>query len=383
MAKAEERSHPNGSKSWRVRYRLGGKTRSMTLYKQAAAEHFAELINHSGPRAALAWLSEQEGQGYDPDIPTLDEYAIEYFETHLNATEGTLRTYRRMYDRRWSPLLGHLRFDQINRATIQRAIRELPQTWTDKTLRNHHTLLAAIFASAMENGVTIANPARGIKLARRTSHEQAEMRFLTHQEFARLVAVIPAHYQPIVMMLAGTGMRWGEAEALSVGDVDLELPVVRITKAVKWDPSKATREIGPTKTLKSKRTVVLPPETVESIRPLVEGRRADARLFLAPRGGPLRHRTFYDTWKKSCEAAELEPQPRIHDLRHSHVAWLIAAGTPLPVIQARLGHSTITTTIDRYGHLLPDLQRQAADAASVALSGVRLTAGPETPAIEG
>ena len=44
---------------------------------------------------------------------------------------------------------------------------------------------------------------------------------------------------------------------------------------------------------------------------------------------------------------------RFHDLRHTHVAWLIAGGTPLPHIQARLGHESITTTIDTYGHLLP------------------------------
>jgi integrase len=45
----------------------------------------------------------------------------------------------------------------------------------------------------------------------------------------------------------------------------------------------------------------------------------------------------------------------VHDLRHTHAAWLIAEGRPLPSIQARLGHESITTTIDRYGHLMPDL----------------------------
>jgi hypothetical protein len=70
-------------------------------------------------------------------------------------------------------------------------------------------------------------------------------------------------------------------------------------------------------------------------------------------------------WIKSCVRAGLDPRPRIHDLRHSHVAWLIAEGAPLPVIQARLGHEKITTTIDTYGHLMPDLQRAAADAASL------------------
>ena len=57
---------------------------------------------------------------------------------------------------------------------------------------------------------------------------------------------------------------------------------------------------------------------------------------------------------------------RFHDLRHTHVAWLVAGGAPLPHIQARLGHESITTTIDTYGHLLPvgdDLISRIIDSA--------------------
>lgn len=64
----------------------------------------------------------------------------------------------------------------------------------------------------------------------------------------------------------------------------------------------------------------------------------------------------------------LPRRPRIHDLRHTHVSWLIAAGVPLPAIQRRLGHESITTTIDRYGHLAPELHQAAADAADRALN---------------
>jgi len=59
-------------------------------------------------------------------------------------------------------------------------------------------------------------------------------------------------------------------------------------------------------------------------------------------------------WRPALIRAELQGL-RIHDLRHTHTAWLIAAGRPLPSIQWRLGHRSITTTIDRYGHLLPDV----------------------------
>jgi integrase len=60
---------------------------------------------------------------------------------------------------------------------------------------------------------------------------------------------------------------------------------------------------------------------------------------------------------------------RFHDLRHTHVAWLIAGGAPLPHIQARLGHESITTTIDTYGHLLPAGDELISKIIDTALSG--------------
>jgi integrase len=74
-------------------------------------------------------------------------------------------------------------------------------------------------------------------------------------------------------------------------------------------------------------------------------------------------------WGSTTSLAD--PRPRIHDLPHTHVALLVAAGVSLPVIQARLGHERFTTAIDTYGSLLPDLQIAAADAASRALGAPR------------
>jgi integrase len=142
---------------------------------------------------------------------------------------------------------------------------------------------------------------------------------------------------------------------------------VRIAKAAKWNATSRTRDVGPTKTRRSRRVVTLPAEVVTALEPLVD-RPAGDRLFLAPRGGHIRHKPVWDAWVDARKKAKLDaPLPRIHDLRHTHVAWLIAAGVPLPVIQRRLGHESIKTTIDRYGHLLPELEAAATEAASLAM----------------
>ncbi|WP_396795470.1 tyrosine-type recombinase/integrase [Microbispora sp. H13382] len=56
-------------------------------------------------------------------------------------------------------------------------------------------------------------------------------------------------------------------------------------------------------------------------------------------------------------------------MRHTHVAWLISEGIPLAAIQRRMGHKSITTTIDRYGHLLPYVDQDLIDAIDRALTG--------------
>jgi integrase len=256
-----------------------------------------------------------------------------------------------------------MRLSQIGRTDVAAAVNAL--SGSGKTRFNKWGVLTHMLKMAALDGLIARSPTVGVELGRRTDHEREEHRYLTHAEFWKVYDATPTHWQPLVMLLAGSGIRWGEAAALTIGDVDTEGLAIRVVKSVdKRD------QVKPTKSGKSRRTVALPAEVIEELEPLMEDRKRTDRLFVPPKGGILRHRTFYrDIWlKKSVANSGIrEPFPRLHDLRHSHVAWLIAAGVSLPVIQARLGHEKITTTIDTYGHLLPDIQRAAANASSVVL----------------
>lgn len=345
---------------------------SATFATRPEAEAFVRDIDQRGVTWALAEHRRHEDE--DREM-RLDQWAERHFASLTRPTPGTLATYRRIYAREWHPRLGHLRLSQITRETLARAVLELDGS--DKTIRNAWGVLSSMLKVAVLDGHLPRHPGAGIALPERTSHTKAEHRYFTHDEWWTLLDATPDHWRPFVWMLGGTGMRWGEAVALDVGDVNLDAATVRVTKAEKWDVSnRGQRVVGPPKTRKARRTITLPPEVVEAVRPLVEGRRPKETLFLAPRGGTVQHRTFYsDIWRAKCCQPLDDPAPRIHDLRHSHVAWLIAEGIPLPVIQARLGHEKITTTVDTYGHLLPDVQKAAADAASRVL-GRRPTALP-------
>jgi integrase len=98
-------------------------------------------------------------------------------------------------------------------------------------------------------------------------------------------------------------------------------------------------------------------------------------VFTAPKGGPLRHHNFYQ--RLFCPAlarAGLPEQIRFHDLRHTCASLLIAQGAHPKAIQAHLGHSSIQVTMDRYGHLLPDVLEHLADRLDAARATARTNA---------
>ena len=361
------RMERRGGVVWKVRVRhpdpAPGKSgyTSATFHDEAAAERFCRDVDDRGIAWALAEYHREKGD----DSPTLDEWAARHFASLTEAAPATVARYRRVYDKTWSPELGKMPLTTITRTHVATALNSVPGS--DKTRKNKWAVLTHMLKLAAQDGLIVRSPTIGVRLGRRTDHERVEARFLTLDEFARLLQHTPVHWRPLVMFLAGTGARWGEAVALEVGDVDLAAATVRIVKAEKSDPSAPGRTVvGPTKSGRSRRTVTLPSNLVEVLRPLVEGRKRADRLFLAPEGGTVKHRTFYrDIWlRKICpDSGLVDPHPRVHDLRHSHAAWLISDGVPLPVIQGRLGHEKITTTVDTYGHLLPDVQKAATDAA--------------------
>ncbi|WP_081423170.1 site-specific integrase [Leifsonia xyli] len=174
----------------------------------------------------------------------------------------------------------------------------------------------------------------------------------------------------------------GEATAITWGDIAFSSnpPTVRIEKAWKKSESGAPVLKHP-KSQKSKRTVSLWPEIVQALGSPQAG---DQLVFQSERTGthlwygPFRSRIWVAAINaandpEKCGPLGLTPigkRPNIHDLRHTHASWLIAAGAPLPYVQARLGHEDIQTTVNLYGHLLPDAHHQMANIMADVMSGV-------------
>ncbi len=186
-------------------------------------------------------------------------------------------------------------------------------------------------------------------------------------------------YGLLVTFAAYSGLRAGEIGGLRVGRLDLLRGRVDVVEALKDTNGRSS--FGPTKN-HANRTVRLPRFLCDQLGAhLADRPHAPADLvFTGPMGGPLQHRTFYRRhFRPAVAAAGLPAALRFHDLRHTAAALLIAQGAHPRAIMERLGHSSITITLNVYGHLFPNLDealtdgleatyRQATEAALAAKS---------------
>lgn len=193
------------------------------------------------------------------------------------------------------------------------------------------------------------------------------MVFLEPAEFEQIISFMTDRWKPLARFLVLTGVRFGEATALTVGDVDSKLMTCRVSKAWKYASKGEDQYVSYPKTRKSTRTINLPPEALEGID---LNRHRDALLFDVQGGGRIRNQLFRNkAWGPAIKKAQtvgLQKSPRIHDLRHTCASWLLNANIPITVVQGQLGHESIQVTVDRHGHV----DRRQGALAAAALSSM-------------
>ena len=415
MAWIEERRRQDGNVSVRVSWRLPEnaverqtETFSAGSDEQnlARAEGFKKMVEAAGERWPDGWV---KGEGFvrqgggDPlrEPPTFPVMGEEYVRQIVDITPGQRKKYlSQVRTLARTEIRGASPFARSVAAIGEQDIKAWLIVWDRalKTKANYHGLMYGIFNYAVEQGFRATNPcARTAPKRRRVKESQAELRFLSEDEFAAVVARADGYSYSaadLIRVTAGTGLRFGEITALWVSDIDLRNRTIRVNKAWKRVGENGETEIpswlkkqlrdkhkmrqhylGNPKTPKSRRTISISPGIAEILEKLIEGKAANDFVFVSPTGLPVHNSDFYTrVWQPLMdELVEGGIAPfRFHDLRHTHVSWLIAGGAPLPHIQARLGHESITTTIDTYGHLLPAGDELISDIVDAVLKGEQI-----------
>jgi integrase len=328
------------------------------------------------------------GEHVDPNRITVRAWLATWLAAvQVEVAPRTHERYGEIVNNFLSPSMGNLQLAKLAPAHLQHAYNGWVTAGrrdgkagglSPRTRRHIHRILSAALGRAVEQQLIARNPCEAFK-KRLPKVERREMATLTADQSARLLdAVRHSHiYWPVVLALA-TGMRRGEALALRWRNVDLDLGTVRIVESL--EQTKAGLRFKSPKTDRG-RAVTLPSFAAEELRRL-KREQAESLLMLGVRqtgdtlicarrdGKPLQPQSLTHEFPRFlARLASDFPRVRFHDLRHSHATQLLLAGVHPKVAQERLGHSTISTTLELYSHVTATMQEDAAGRLDAAFRG--------------
>jgi integrase len=321
-----------------------------------------ERVKHHRTRAdADRWLAGIKSQLNTGDFidprrgrRQFADWADDWLSTTAHVRPKTRAHYESILRIHVLPTLAEQPIGAITPAVVRRFIAERTASGAAPgTVRSVRKVLRLVLATAVADGALRANPCDGVRVP---ASPRAEMAFLTAEQIEALATTIDERYSTLIRLAAYTGLRAGEICALRVGRVDLDIGRITVAESVTDVPVLGLHFSEP-KTYE-RRSVTLPPFLADELAKHLTGRPDDptALVFTSPEGATLNHKNFYRRhYKPGVVAAGLPPETRFHDLRHTCAALCIALGAHPKAIQERLGHSSITVTLDRYGHLFPKL----------------------------
>lgn len=347
-----EKTNKDKGHAWRVGYRgPDRRQRYKTFTRKADADLFAATVETDMSR----------GDWTDPRLGriTVAEWAHQVEASRLNRRPSTIArddSYLRSFI---LPIFGDHGLVQVQPVAVQQWVAGLnTAAYAPATIRKAYELLARIFTAAVDSGLIARTPCRGVKLPK---IEQSEKRYLSPTEIRHLADVIDPRFQALVLTAAYSGARFGELTGLGVEHYQPLKRTIRIERNLTELSGKLA--YGETKTRAARRTVSIPTWLVDVLAQHIATYPGnDGLIFTAPAGGPLRRASFRSRhWKPAVRSSVGEPC-RFHDMRHTHVALLIDQGAHPSVIASRLGHTSVRTVLDVYGHLFEGLDRDIADS---------------------
>ncbi|MGI8829521.1 MAG: tyrosine-type recombinase/integrase [Candidatus Limnocylindria bacterium] len=287
----------------------------------------------------------------------------------------TLVGYRSIVRRHLAPSIGRIPLAKLNGAHVQELVNGLVKGGASpQTVRNVHAVLRRALGQAVRWGILHRNVALAVDLPAARAYD---VRALAIDDARQIIdACRGDRLEPLVTLALATGLRQGEALALRWDDVDLPAAQMAVRHTLHRSGGVVLSE---PKTRRSRRAVTLPAFAVTALRRQRDWFQAQDRLlaaedwqeggyvFTTRRGTPMHGPDVTRRLQRLLAAAEL-PRMRFHDLRHGAATLLLSQGVHPRVVMETLGHSTIAVTMNVYSHVVPALQRDAADRLDAAFA---------------
>ncbi len=322
-------------------------------------------------------VSLEKGLYVKPNKIAVRDWLLEWLDGYagINTTPRTQESYGYIVRNHLVPALGHFTLNQLRPNHLQ--------TYYAKALTNgrldgkgglsatsvlyHHRILSETLRHAVRMGIIARNVAEFVDPPRPS---RKQMNILSTEEIGRFLDTArETDYYVFFSTLLCTGLRRGELLALRWRNLDLNEAMLYVTETA-FKLANGNYVIKEPKTPHSRRAVSLPPSLVV----LLKEYRSDQKLLriqlgltmkeddfvsIRPDGKPVNPNAITLAFRRIMRRAKLK-HLRVHDLRHTHATLMLKAGIHPKIVSERLGHASVSITLDTYSHVLPGLQEEAA-----------------------
>lgn len=354
----KHRSHNEGSIYW-------DKGKNLWVAKISLPDGKRKVKYSKSQKAVKEWLvtaQNQLRQGLLPkdDSITVSQYIDNYMENvgKHNLRPKTIEVYSYLIRLHIVPVIGHIKLTQLRPDHLQALYsQKLESGLSKRTVQFIHSVIHKSLHQALKWGMVARNVAELVEAPRPKRNppilwnpDQMNL-FLNHAEKNK--------YYMIFLLATYCGFREGEVLGIHVEDCDLDRGTINVTHTVQT--LKGGLVITEPKTESSRRAVTVPKTALIALKKYIRAmNKKEGLVFTTSTGGPISPSNVVKAFKAETKEAGL-PKIRFHDLRHFHASALLLAGVSPKVIQERLGHSQINTTLDIYAHVMPSMHDDAAE----------------------
>jgi integrase len=362
----ERRVAKNGAVTWTCRVDVPGADGKRTQ-KRLSAPTRKEL--EAMVAKVLHGLT--TGSYVEPTKTTVGDYLSNHWLPAIESTvrPATVARYRQMVKGHLDPGLGKLVLAKLTAAHLQRFYADrLAAGLSPTSVNNFHMVLHRALDQAIKWKMIGINPCDGAEPPRRA---RTEMKTWDAEQVKAFLTATEGHPLHALYRLALlTGMRRGELLALRWQDIDLKRGALAIRRTLTRDVTDHWM-MGEPKTAAGRRAIALPASCVAALKRHQTAQKArmvqyrdiwqeTGLVFDRGDGAMLHPNVPYETFRRLAAEHGL-PLIRFHDLRHTSATMALAGGIHPKIVSERLGHSSISMTLDRYSHVSMSMQQEAAD----------------------
>lgn len=343
-------------KLWQARYAIGVNENGKTIYKSIYGKNKTKLLAQM--RDALAALG--KGEYVEPASEQLYSWCKRWYELKKepDIKPNTRLKYETSLARLKRYEISNMRLKDLNEEILQRFYNKMAREdgLSEETIRATHSLINGALEYAEDLKKIPKNYARKLTIPKSFDKEEENAKALTVEQCNAFLHQLGrrSKYYMFALFMLNTGLRPGEALALTRADIDFKKQIVKVTKTYL---EKEKRIQNSPKTDASRRTVPIPDDTIRLLKEYMlkqPNQKPDAPLFQTDKGNRPTMSYLRKRFKSAGKAIGCD-WVNLHTMRHTFASRLFAKGVDIKIISKLLGHAEVSTTYDIYVHIINDV----------------------------